>query len=370
MILTFGDVSCLKGQNWYLLEIRSEKTTENIVRRIGKAIPSLLKEGGCCEVFIPIEQRDLDLFTLRTGSYVFIRSDKKRELQKFKSVTGVVGLFCHGDQQRIDKAVVVDDAYVQGLIQEVETAFLARPFNIQIGSFVRIIDGFDKGFCGFVISIQEGFAIVQVDLKTRQMLIETPLLNLLCLDDVPDEQRVFYYAHELISSYVTEFGDEALTNLSKDRKFVHDTVALPVEVELEEKKVKYGRQKTVTAMAKRMIFSNISNPRLIIKEILLAIKEERIKKPKSAFILYSVLKQTLMETLFAEDNRIKTYKDVIKYYGEEYRFSPKMISDMDKEGLVPAKSEPNSRQKKNRKSTVIKMKMKDGLVVPPGEEND
>jgi len=141
------------------------------------------------------------------------------------------------------------------------------------------------------MSIQEGFAIVQVDLKTRQMLIETPLLNLLCLDNVPDEQRVFYYAPELISTYVAEFGDEALTNLSKDRKFVHDTVALPVEVELEEKKVKYGRQKTVTAMAKRMIFSNITSPKLIIKEILLAIKEERIKKPKRAIVPLKEIKR-------------------------------------------------------------------------------
>ena len=354
MILKFGDTAKLKGCKWYILEIRSERTVENVIRRVGKTMPLIFKDGGCCEVFVPVDQRDLNLFSLKTSSYIFLRSDKKRELQKFKGVTGVVGILCSTEQQRIDKALMVDDEYVQNLIRETEEQFRHNPEPIRVNSFVRILDGLDKGFCGHVTSIDHGFALVRVELKTRQMFIDTPLHNLKDLSHVPEHSRVFYYS-ELILDYVKDHPESAVLMLSRDLRFHQEPMAESTLMdEPEEKKVKYGRQKTPTALTKKLIHEGVVDPKVIIKTVLSAIETGDIKKPKSAFIFYSILKQAIRETLFKGDERIKTYKDVVKYHGESYRFSPKMIAELDEHSILPSKSETTS---KTNHSTVIKIKL-------------
>ena len=354
MILKFGDCTKLKNQKWYVLEVRSERTVENVLRRVGKSMPTIFKDGGVCEVFVPLDHRDLNVFSLKTNSYVFLRSDKKKELQRFKGVTGVVGILCDGEQQRIDKAIMVDDDYVQGLIKEVEQEFLTAPQKIPIGSFVRILDGLDKGFCGHVQNIDHDYALVRVELKTRQMYIDTPLHNLKDLSSVPEHSRVFYYS-ELIDEYVREYDETAVMMLRQDLKFDLDTQDNKAEPETEERKVKFGRHKTVTAMTKSLIFSGIRDPKVIIRETLRAIESGEIKKPKSAFIFYSILKQAIMETLFKDDPGVKTYKDVVRIHGESYRFSPKMISEIDEFNTLPIKSESDTQKTQN--STVIKIRL-------------
>lgn len=354
VILTYGNTTKLKGLKWYILEIRSERTVENVIRRIGKAIPAIFKDGGVCEVFVPIDLRDLNLFTLKTGSYIFLRSDKKKELQKFKGVTGVVGVLCETEQQRIDKAIMVEDDYVQDLIKESAKEFKDIPKDIKVGSFVRVIDGLDKGFCGTVSSIDRDYALVRVELKTRQMFIDTPMHNLKNLDYVPEHSRVFYY-NELVDEYVKEYDEIATLMLSQDLKFNQDIPEVKQDLEAEDRKVKFGRSRTVTAMTKNLIYDGERDSKIIITKTLAAIEAEEIKKPKSAFIFYSILKQAIIETLFKGNPEIKTYKDVVKLYGESYRFSPKMIADLDKNHVLPTKSEANSST--NQNSTVIKIKL-------------
>jgi hypothetical protein len=356
VILRFGDPLSLKTFKWYILEVRSERTVENVIRRIGKAMPTIFKDGGNCEVFVPIEQRDLNLFSLQTSSYVFLRSDKKKELQKFKGVTGVVGILCDGEQQRIDKALMVEDDYVQNLIRETEQRFRQAPENIRVGSFVRVLDGLDKGFCGHVTSLDREFALVKVELKTRQMFIDTPIHNLKDLSHVPEHSRVFYYS-ELIDDYVREYDEAATLMLSQDLAFAQEEpeVQPDTESDSEERKVKFGRQKTVTAMTKNLLFSGERDPKVIIQATLKAIEAGDIKKPKSAFIFYSILKQAIMETLFRDTPEIRTYKDVVRIHGDSYRFSPKMIAEIDKNNVLPSKSETDT--KTNQNSTVIKIKL-------------
>lgn len=354
MILTYGNTTKLKGLKWHILEVRSERTVENVIRRIGKAMPTIFKDGGACEVFVPIALRDLNLFTLKTGSYVFLRSDKKKELQKFKGVTGVVGVLCETEQQRIDKAIMVEDDYVQGLIKTCSTEFREIPKNIKIGSFVRVLDGLDKGFCGTVSSIDRDYALVRVELKTRQMFIDTPTHNLKNLDHVPEHSRVFYYS-ELVDEYVREYDETAVMMLSQDLNFDQDVPEVKQELEAEDRKVKFGRSRTVTAMTKNLIYDGERDPKIIITKTLAAIEAGEIKKPKSAFIFYSILKQAIIETLFKGAPEIKTYKDVVRLHGDSYRFSPKMIADLDKNHILPTESETDSST--NQNSTVIKIKL-------------
>lgn len=337
MILKFGDVEKIKDNSWYILEIRSERTAENVIRRIGKAMPSIFEDGGCCEVFVPVDERDLNLFTLQTSSYVFLRSDKKKELQKFKGVTGVVGLLCNGEKQKLDKAILVDNEYVQGLIREAEQRFRETASTVQEGSFVRVIDGLDKGFCGHVVAIDHDFALVRIELKTRQMFLETPLRNLKDMSHVHPNHRVFYYS-DLVGEYLENEGEQAEMLLMQDLTFTPETTEIKTD-EIEERKVKFGRQKTVTALTKKLLTRGERNPKVIIKEALKAIEAGEIKKPKSAFIFYSILKQAIMDTLFPNDPQIKTYKDIVKLHGESYRFSPKMIAELDQKGVLAKKAE-------------------------------
>jgi hypothetical protein len=325
-----------------------------VIRRIGKAMPTIFKDGGNCEVFVPIDKRDLNLFSLKTSSYVFLRSDKKKELQKFKGVTGVVGLLCEGEQQRIDKAIMAEDDYVQGLIREAEQEFRCIPETIHVGSFVRIIDGLDKGFCGTVQNIDRDFALVRVELKTRQMFIDTPVRNLKDLSFVPPHSRVFYYS-DLIDQYVQEYDEAAVMMLNQDLLFDAEINETKPELELDDRKVKFGRSRTVTAMTKNLIYSGERDPKVMIQKTLAAIEVGDIKKPKSAFIFYSILKQAIMETLFKGDPDIKTYKDVVRLHGESFRFSPKMISELDVKKVLPTKSEITAST--NQISKVIKIKL-------------
>ena len=337
MILSYGNTSLLGDEKWFLMEIRSEKTAENTLRRIGHAMPVILGADGIGEVFVPLEDRDLNIYSLRTSSYVFIRSNKKRELLKFRTITGVMGLLCEGEQQRLDKAIAVENSYVQGVITECEERFMTNPLSIKLGSFVRILDGLDRGFCGVVRDITQGYALVVVELKTRRLLIETPIHNLKDLGDVPPEQQVFYYC-STVKDYVDEYGEEALVNLEKDLLF---KVEVPEDAEevVEEKKVKFGRQKTLTAVAKRLLLQGERDPKVIIQTILDEVRAKNIKRPKSIFILYFVLKQVIKSVLFSNDTSIKSYRDIIAKYGEQWKISPKTIKELDIDNLIPLTSE-------------------------------
>lgn len=143
--------------------------------------------------------------------------------------------------------------------------------------------------------------------------------------------------------------------LSQDLKFDQDIPEVKQDLDAEDRKVKFGRSRTVTAMTKNLIYDGERDPKIIIQKTLAAIEAGEIKKPKSAFIFYSILKQAIIETLFKGDPEIKTYKDVVRIHGDSYRFSPKMIADLDKNHTLPSKSETDLHT--NQNSTVIKIKL-------------
>src|SRR5208283_1062620 len=180
MILEYGDVSRVQGLPWYLMELRSEKTIESTMRRVGKALHGIFRHDPI-EIFIPVIKRDLDVFEMSTGPYVFVRSTSFPALLRLKSVTGVVSLVTEGDTNRPNKAISVEDAFVQGLIKEAEEGHRRRAIGIEVGSFVRILNGETRDFCGEVEIIGDGKAVIRVTLRTKSILLETPVRNLLNL---------------------------------------------------------------------------------------------------------------------------------------------------------------------------------------------
>src|SRR5271165_1298457 len=171
MILQWGDISKLKGKEWILIELRSEKTVESTMRRLGGAIKGIFRDEAL-EIFIPVFKRDLDVFEMRTMNLVFARSTSFQALTRLRSVTGVVQLMTEGESNQNSKILKVEDSFVQQVIVEAEQEHLNRGIGIETGSWVRILNGETRDFCGIVETISEGRAVVKTKLKTKSCFIE------------------------------------------------------------------------------------------------------------------------------------------------------------------------------------------------------
>ena len=336
MVLEYGEVSKLHGVPWYLCELRSEKTIESTMRRVGKAIPSIFR-GEPVEIFIPVVKRDLDVFEMATGPYVFVRSSSFSSLLRLKSITGVVALVTEGDTQRPSKAISVEDAYVQGLIAQAEEEHRKRAIGIEVNSFVRILNGETRDFCGIVEILGDGRAVVRVTLRTKSILLETPVRNLLNLSHVPKEQRVYYYS-PLVEELFKDMPDDAALMVEEDLH-LDESTPMPEHVEeapTDEPK-KHSRQRTVTALVKKLILiEGMHNPMQIAREVIGALKTKDIKAPKNLSIIYCIVKDRLRQDHFAKvDPSIGNYREIIKKYGREYKFSAAQIAKIDPELGIP-----------------------------------
>jgi transcription antitermination factor NusG len=338
MILEYGDVSKLKNEPWYMVELRSEKTIESTMRRVGKAIPNIFRNDPI-EIFIPVFKRDLDVFEMKTGCYIFVRSSSFSSLLRLKTITGVVSLVTEGDSNRPSKAIKVEDSYVQSIIAEAEEEFRNRGVGIGVDSFVRVLNGDTRDFCGVVEAIGDGKAIVRINLKTKSILLETPLRNLLNISDVLANERVYYFC-PLVEELVKDQGEEGLKLIEEDLKLEDATVPSHVQEEQSHEPKRHSRQKTVTALVKRLIMiESQHDPMTICKRVVEALKTGDIKVPKNCFIIYCIVKDHLMRDYFRQiDPSISNYREVINKYGKTYKFSAQQISEIDPSLKIPVLS--------------------------------
>ena len=335
MVLEYGDVTKLKGKPWFMVELRSEKTIEPTMRRVGKALPNIFGPEPI-EIFIPVFKRDLDTFEMKTGCYLFVRSTSFSSLLRLKTITGVVSLVTEGDSNRPSKAIKVEDSYVQSIIAEAEEEFRNRALDIEVNSFVRILNGDTRDYCGVVEAIGDGKAIVRITLKTKSILLETPIRNLLNLSHVPANQRVYYFC-PLVGELVNEQG---VGLIAVDLKMEDATPTASSDDNSKEEPKKHSRQKTVTALVKRIILvENQYDPLTICKQVIDALKTGDIKVPKNYFIIYCIIKDGLMENYFRKiDPKVGNYRDVINKYGKSYKFSAQQISNIDSSLKIPVLS--------------------------------
>jgi len=366
MIFTYGDVSKLKGQSWRMLELSNEKTIEQTMRRIGKAIPNIFRNEPV-EVFIPVYLRDLDTFDMKTGIYIFIRTSTLQSLLRLKTVTGVVSLVTEGDSTHPSKAILADDSYVQGLIKEVEQLFWLRSKDLRVGNFVRIIDGETRDYCGKIEVLQGDIACVRINLKTKSILVETPTRNLLDLSLVPEEQQVFYYG-PIIADLITEDAENKAL-IAPDLKTVEEEAVTKSLPEIQQainpdEPRRYSRQRTITALVKRLVSEGVNNPMEIAKIVVTSIKCKDIKTPKNLFIVYCIIKDNLMKNYFKKLNpKLTNYREVIHAYGRQYKFSANAIAKIDPSLDVPILTiEPakdgRSREARLKKKTELGKKSK------------
>jgi hypothetical protein len=373
MILEYGDITKLKGMQWYMMELRSEKTIESTMRRVGKSLSGLFREDPI-EIFIPVFRRDLDIFEMRTVNIIFVRSTSFQSLLRLKSITGVVSLVTEGDTNRPSKAIPVEDLYVQDLIKEAEEEYRNRAIGIEVGSFVRVLNGETRDFCGVVEIIGDGRAVVRVTLRTKSILLETPIRNLLNLSHVPAEQRVYYYG-PLVDDLVKERGDAGLRLIEEDLYLDENTQPVEMLDENTESQIepkRHSRQRTVTALVKKLVLlESQHNPMEIAKTVVAALKRGDIKAPKNLFIVYCIIKDNLMRNYFRKlDPTLKNYRDVIHKYGRDYKFSATQIAKIDPELGIPVLTQEKcndgrSREARQKKSRHKQVEVKKLPKAPP-----
>lgn len=352
MILEFGPVEKLKGMNWVALELRSERTIEPTMRRVGNKISGIFRNDPI-EIFIPITKRDLDIFEMGTMNLIFARSTNLNALFRLMTVTGVVQFLTEGETKR-HKAIEISDDYVQGLIIEAEKLYETLGEGIEVGSFVRILNGEMRDFCGTVEVIDAGRAIIRISLKTKTCLNETPVKNLLNLSQVPKEQRVWYYG-SLVDQLVADKDADGLALIAEDlpNGKTEETISeFPEFFEATDEAKRHTRQRTVTAFVKKLILlDKIHEPMEIAKKVVAALKTGDIKAPKNIFIGYCIIKDNLMKLYFKNiDPTLNNYRDVIHKYGRKYKFSAQDIFNLDLSLGIPIQSQEICKDGRSREA--------------------
>ena len=324
----------IAASHWYMLELRSERTSEETIKRIGKALKrSFLTEGA--ELFVPVITRDLDTFILLTECYIFVRADDVQKIAKLRQVTGVHGVVSKGESLNPSKFIKVEDVYVQELIQRCWDAHNARASAIRVGSWVRIIDGQTRNYCGLVVSIYGNRTMVKVDVKTKVLTIETSLHNLLDLSDVPEAHRVFYYS-DPVKKFLEDYGPEAEAQLKQDlvyneteaRAFLLPASGLPTNPSqaspLEEVIQHISREQTPTRFVKSLVEGGERDTQTILTKTVAAIRAGTIRRPKNALILWHVIRGAIVKVLapVPVEGKTVTYTKLLEGFGLSFRLFP------------------------------------------------
>lgn len=250
------------------------------------------------EIFTPVKRRGLDVYELFSGPYLYIRSDNFKAVLRVKSITGLTGLVTEGDSGRSSKAIPATDGYVQDLIAKDAAKHEARSFGVGVGSFVRILDGAVRDFCGHVTKRKSGRAEVTVELKTKKLFVSTPVRNLLNLDHVPQEKRVFYF-----SPLVEDLDDASLVkqDLHTLPEIIYTEAELTGGETINIGKTTIPRPSSVTNFFRKAAKLG-QTPREMLESCVKSLaKGEIMKRPKNLFIVYCLLKAQ-----YSEANKIDT----------------------------------------------------------------
>ena len=318
--------------HWYMLELRSEKTSEETIKRLVKALKERFR-GEEAQVFVPVIERDLDTFSLLTECYVFVKANDVYKVAKLRQVTGVQCVVAHEESFHPNKFLKIEDSYVQDLIQKCWTAYNVRSSKIQVGCWVRVLDGQTRNYCGLVLAISDERALVRMDLPTKILSVETSIHNLLDMSHVPEAHRVFYYS-DPVKALLEENGPtgEALLveDLHYDESRAQQFQAQKASAgkvngtELPPVRKHASREQTPTRFVKSLLDGGERDVHKILALTAEAIKKGAIRSPKHAMIFWHVIRGELVRALVppTPSNPNPTYTDLMEKYGESYRMTP------------------------------------------------
>lgn len=287
MLLNYLDVTALESIPWYALEFSNSSTIEGTIHRVVRAIPKIFKTSPC-QLFVPLMRRDLDVFELSNAEFCFVRSDDRRALLRLRQTTGVLGLVTSdGEDQRSTKTINIPCAYVADQIAAAEAAFRGRSDGVKLNSFVRILNGHHKNYCGVVVELTDAAATVEVKLRSKTLTIITPLLNLLNMDSVPVERRVYFFGPLL---------ESVPTDLLTVETVAEETFEEETAYEADSRHKHWKRATTVSHVLRAIIDSGEVDQEEIIRQLIVAIKNKTVQKlPKNSFIIFNIVKFALMK---------------------------------------------------------------------------
>jgi len=314
VVLEYGDVAALAGRNWNCLEFSSERAVEQVLRRVASKIPTLFGKDPV-EMFVPVLKRDLDLFDLASANMIFVRSKNQAALGRFRSVTGCLGLVMSNENAyRYKNAISVEDTYIQEIILEDQRRHENLSANVKIGSFVRIIDGEVRGYCGLVQSMTDSRATVAIT-TSRTIYLDTPIRNLLLLDHVQQDKRAYYF-----SSLIEELEDTSLLPV-----FVEDVQP----EDFPAPRVRTPRDASTTQSITRMIKAGEHNPLQIATATLAGYQSGDILPPvRNLVILSTMIKNSLLDWEKSHSHpKWRTWREMACALGEPYKsFSPMQVA--------------------------------------------
>lgn len=333
MILEHLDTTKIKTTEWFMIELRSERTSEETIRRIGKELAAIFPSDPV-EVFVPLKERDCSTFVLLTDCYLFVRADDPIKVGKIRRVTGVLGILARDESTRPSKFLRVPDDYVQDLIKTCWEQHQQRSAGIAVGSWVRLIDGQMRDFCGYVLGILEGRATVRIAARTKLIIVDTSLQNLKDLSDVPEAARVFYYS-EPVTRFLLEHGEEAATALAPDRSFnleemagffrQHGAEGSSSPASRNSRQPLMSREQTPTRFVESLLEGGERDVTVLLKKTVDAIRAKHLRAPSTATVLWHIIRETIRRTVFESDATVRTYSDIIAHHGSSWALTPKQV---------------------------------------------
>ena len=185
MLLKYRDIRRLNGP-WYVLELLSEGTIEATLKRLCQAIPGIFRASPVL-IFAPLDYSAA--ITLKTGAYLYLRSDNFSALARLKRVRGVVGLVTKGESSNPRNAIPIEPQSVEVMISAAQLEYQERADSIHAGRSVRVLDGLLKNYVGLVHSTHKDRAIVLIQTETRLLRLETARGNLILREPSGDPFR-------------------------------------------------------------------------------------------------------------------------------------------------------------------------------------
>jgi hypothetical protein len=296
VLFQYLDCAQLAGSNWCGLELRRLQTAESVIYRTVRAIPKLFRNNPC-ELFVPLVERNFETYTLSAGEFLWVRSADRRGLLRIRTVSGVGGLLIDGPDPKSIRTISVPDTFIQEQLAATEAIFRARSSNVFAGSFVRVLNGHGKNYCGVVTALDGEKVTVEISLRSKQFVLETYRVNCLSLDHVDENRRVYFYCPA-----VADIDPELLRSKPEEEAAVEEDESVLAAGE-HNAPDRVSRKFTISAALREIVNDGCLEPQEVVRQLVEKIASGQIPRlPINVKIIYDFVKSETMK-------RVPTHKD-------------------------------------------------------------
>ena len=186
-LLCHGHIEKLGDTPWVMLEISSDHRMDKIRPALQSQMKKMFGANNAAQVFAPLDSNgELEL------GYVFARSTNLKLTRSFTRIRGFSELSArYDDNGEFLEAVTLPNETVQALITKSD---LASPRNPKLGSFVQVMSGEMKGYCGRAIEKRATGVLVEVSFPSGRVFLIHCAPGSTKVLDVPASKQAFWGA--------------------------------------------------------------------------------------------------------------------------------------------------------------------------------